>query len=344
MSTTTVPHSAGTNRAPMIEPSSDGLDPRTDEGLRQAVCTVGQSGTWDCATGQHLLGEIRRRAARNAAHVAASTGVPMSRGLVDDVLLAAWTVLQRHGDKVLAAERPWAYLMCSAQKQVLDEVRAQQLLTSTASIRGRAREVLPAIVRPVGTTASDLAAAFRHEPRGEEAGGTDERQVVPQIGRHDHTPLVAPPTTPTTDEQPAGRQAWFVAFVDLLVDHGADKTVTVAAVDRLADLFTATYVGWWEWAARRDPILAYLGLSLDQCGALVALLAGSRRYRHNGKQDSLLAAVRTATENGRPVELSQLQQRRIGIYTGRRVAAPATDLPAAGARLRRSRALATTGV
>jgi hypothetical protein len=326
MSTTTVPH-PGTDRAPRIEPPSDGLDPGTDEGLRQAVGAVGRSGSWDQPAGRRLLGEIRRRAVRNAAHVTASTGVPMSRGLVDDVLLAAWTVLHRHGDKVLAAERPWAYLMSSAQKQVVDEVRAQQLLTDTASIRGRAREVLPGIVRPVGTTASDLAAAFRHESRGEDAGGT-ERQVVPQIGRHHQAPLVAPPTTATGDEQPAGREAWFVAFVDLLVEHGADKTVTVAAVDRLADLFAVSYVGWWEWAARRDPILAYLGLSPDQCGALVALLAGSRRYRHNGKQDSLLAAVRTGTESGRPVELSPLQRRRIAVYTGRPVAAPATDLAA----------------
>lgn len=39
----------------------------------------------------------------------------MGRGLVDDVLLAAWLVLRRHSDKVLSAARPWAYLMSSAQ-------------------------------------------------------------------------------------------------------------------------------------------------------------------------------------------------------------------------------------
>jgi hypothetical protein len=38
-----------------------------------------------------------------------------------------------------------------------------------------------------------------------------------------------------------------VVFIDLLVAHGADEDVTVAAVDRLADLFPATYVGRWEW-------------------------------------------------------------------------------------------------
>ena len=38
----------------------------------------------------------------------------MGCGLVNDVLLAAWLVLRRHGEKVLAAERPWAYLMSSA--------------------------------------------------------------------------------------------------------------------------------------------------------------------------------------------------------------------------------------
>jgi hypothetical protein len=292
------------------------------------VRAVERSGSWDQPAGRQLLAEIRRRAARNAAHVASSAGVPISRGLVDDVLLAAWTVLHRHGCKVLAAEQPWAYLMSSAQKQVLDEVRAQQLLTNTASIRGRAREVLPSVVRPVGTTTSDVAAAFRHESRGDDAG-SNERQVVPQIGRHDHTPLLTPPATSTGNEQPAGREPWFTAFVDLLVDHGADKTVTVAAVDRLADLFAATYVGWWEWAARRHPILAQLGLSPDQCGALVALVAGSRKYRHNGKQDSLLAAVRAASESGHPVELSQLQRRRIAAYTGRVDAAPAAGQPAA---------------
>src|SRR5690606_115008 len=158
-----------------------------------------------------------------------------------------------------------------------------------------------------------------HESRGEQAGDP-ERQVVPQIGRHDQAPLLTPPAAAMGDEQPAGREPWFVAFVDLLVENGADKTVTVAAVDRLADLFAVSYVGWWEWAARRDPILAYLGLSPDQCGALVALLAGSRRYRHNGKKDSLLAAVRAATASGRHVELSALQRRRIGVYTGRPVA------------------------
>jgi hypothetical protein len=49
---------------------------------------------------------------------------------------------------------------------------------------------------------------------------------------------------------------------------------------------------------------------------LVALLAGSRRYRHNGKQDSLLAAGRTATEFGDPLELSPAHRRRLATFTG----------------------------
>jgi hypothetical protein len=75
---------------------SDGLDLRTDEGLRLAVRAVGKSGLWNQPAGPRLLVEIRRRAVRNAAHVAAATGVAMERGLVDDVLLAAWMVLRRH--------------------------------------------------------------------------------------------------------------------------------------------------------------------------------------------------------------------------------------------------------
>jgi hypothetical protein len=41
------------------------------------------------------------------------------------VVLAARMELHRHGENVMAAARPWAYLMSSAQRQVLDEVRAQ---------------------------------------------------------------------------------------------------------------------------------------------------------------------------------------------------------------------------
>jgi hypothetical protein len=319
----TLPHSTGTDRAPRFVSPSDEYDPRTDEDLRKALRAVQRSGSWETPDGQALLAEVRRRGARNAAHVATATGVSMGRGLVDDVLLAAWLVLCRHGDKVLAAARPWAYLMSSAQKQVLDEIRAQQLLTNTTSIRGRAREVLPSIVRPVGSTGTDLSTALRHEPSG--ADDSSPERVVRQIGRHEQPPLIAGAETGATLCE---REPWFCAFINLLVTYGAETAVTVAAVDRLADLFTATYLGWWEWAARRDPILAHLGLSPDQCGALVALVAGSRKYRHNGKHDSLLAAVRTANEHGHPVELSPAHRRRLAVFTG---AVPEPRLPVVAA-------------
>jgi hypothetical protein len=111
--------------------------------LRQALRDVRHAGSWDVPAGQGLLDEIRRRAVRNAAHVARAVEVSTDRGLVDDVVTAAWIVLRRHGDAVLSARRPWAYLMSSAQKQVTDEVRAQQLLTNSAAVRGRTRDVLP---------------------------------------------------------------------------------------------------------------------------------------------------------------------------------------------------------
>ena len=76
-------------------------------------------------------------------------------------------------------------------------------------------------------------------------------------------------------------------------------------------------------------------MSPDQCGALVALVAGSRKYRHNGKQDSLLAAVRTATELGHAVRLSADQRRRLAVFAGtvqhpRGPVATASALAAAG--------------
>jgi hypothetical protein len=140
---------------------------------------------------------------------------------------------------------------------------------------------------------------------------------VPQVGQHDRPPLLVDQADPGVPTPLRNREPWFAAFIDLLVAFGADETVTVAAVDRLADLFAVTYVGWWEWAARRDPVLGRLGLTPDQSSALVALLAGSRRYRHNGKRDSLLPSVRTATESGQLIELSAAHRRRLAVYTGR---------------------------
>ena len=295
---------------------SDAEDVRTDEGLRQALRDVGHAVSWDVPAGQDLLAEIRRRAVRNAAHVAHAVEMSADRGLVDDVVTAAWIVLRRHGDSVLAARRPWAYLMCSAQKQVSDEVRAQQLLTNSAAVRGRAREVMPRRLWLIGSTPADLGAAFRHEPSGPYSDPAMDHRTLPQVGQHKQRPLVHAPL-PLPARPVRERERWFVAFIDLLVAHGADEDVTVPAVDRLADLFPVTYGGWWEWAARRDPILTRLGLSPDQSGALVALVAGSRRYRHNGKRDSLLAAARAACDSAEPVVLSPAQLRRVAVYVGK---------------------------
>jgi len=64
MSTLTLPHSTGTDRAPSVVSPSDGFDSSTDEGLRQAVRAVRLSGSWDQPAGRRLLAEIRRRAFR----------------------------------------------------------------------------------------------------------------------------------------------------------------------------------------------------------------------------------------------------------------------------------------
>ena len=273
---------------------SAAFDVRTDEGLRHALRQVDRAGSWDVPAGRELLTEVRRHAVRNAARVSATTGVVADRGLVDDVLTAAWTVLHRNTAEVMNADRPWAYLMSSAQRQVAADARAQQLLTSASAVRGRARHLLPSRIRLVGAAPAELALAFRHEPSGPSDGS-----VLPQVGHVDARPLVdqsaGPRATLRTEREP-----WYSAIIQLLVDHGADRAVTAAALDRLADLFTTTAGGLWEREARRDPVLAGLGLSADQCGALVALIAGSRRFRHNGKEDSLLFPIRSAHSRGEP--------------------------------------------
>jgi hypothetical protein len=62
------------------------------------------------------LGEIRRRAERNAAHIASNTESTNGRDLVDDIVMAAWLVLHKNADKVGTAALPWAYVMSSAQR------------------------------------------------------------------------------------------------------------------------------------------------------------------------------------------------------------------------------------
>jgi hypothetical protein len=312
---------------------NDAEDVQSDEGLRQALRDVGHAASWDVPAGRDLLAEIRRRAVRNAAHVARAVEVSTDRGLVDDVVTAAWIVLRRHGEAVLAARRPWAYLMSSAQKQVSDEVRAQQLLTNSAAVRGRAREALPRRLRLIGATPADLGMALRHEASAIYTDPAVDRPILRRLGQHEQLPLIHVQWWPSRHLRE--RERWFVAFIDLLVAHGADADVTVAAVDRLADLFPVTYVGWWEWAARRDPILARLGLSPDQSGALVALVAGSRRYRHNGKRDSLLAAAREARDRDERIAMSPAQSRRVALYVGQNSGrrGPAQALPPVSERV-----------
>jgi hypothetical protein len=290
------------------------MDLGTDDGLRTALREVLAAGTWDGLTGKRLLNEIRNRAVRHASHVGAVTRERCDRSLVDDLVCAAWAVLDRHARQVMAVARPWAYLMSAARRRVLGEIRAhRQLVSASSSERAAAGGYAPQVVVRVGSSVTDLASAFRHE-HAKDAGARGRGEIVPLDGRR-HADRLTEPAGGACGEAIA-RAPWYDAFVRLLVGHGADETVTIQAVDHLANLFTHTKRKLWETTARRDPVLARLGLSPDQCGALVALLAGSRRERASGEVDSLLAAVRTAEADGVPVELSLAQRRRVAVYVG----------------------------
>jgi hypothetical protein len=244
--------------------------------------------------------------------VASATGVGCDRGLVDDVVAAAWIVLDRHAEQVLATDHPWAYVMSAAQQEVMDEAIADRAVTSRTTTSGRNRQhAWSAVVARVGAAAGQVAAALGH---GRVDDGSRERlgSWAPRVGRRAEPLLV--------EQRPEGpcrlrqREGWYAAFVGLLVEHGADESVTVAAVDHLADLFTVTPRKHWEDAARCDPVLVRLGLTPDQCGALVALLAGSRRDREAGRGGGLLGAVRAGGDSGAPVELTAAEQKRVRTY------------------------------
>ena len=182
--------------------------------------------------GSELLTEIRCHAVRAAAHIAAKTGVRNDRALVDDVVTAAWLVAVNHREQVITAEHPWAYLLQSAQRHALDEVRAQQLLTSPTRVRGASRATLPSVLRRVGSTAHDLAVAFRHEAPGR--GGDTAEIRLPGRRARDGLPTFPDGATASA------RHGWYDRLVALLVEHGANRAVTIAVLDRLADLMTST--------------------------------------------------------------------------------------------------------
>jgi hypothetical protein len=288
------------------------LDVRTDDGLRRALREVTGAGSWDGSAGRRLLRAVRDRATRNAAHVAGATGARYDRNLVDDVVTAAWVVLHEHTDRVLAVERPWAYVMRSAQQEVMAEALADRAVTSRTTASGRHRQqVWKVLVARVGAAAGQVAAALGHTHRAD----TAEQPSTGTLGatyRHSERVLVETPHE--SPAEPRERDGWYAAFIRLLVAHGADGPRTAAAVDHLADLFTVTPSKQWETTARHDPLLARLGLSPDQRGALVALVAGSRRDREAGRSGGLLHAVRAAYERGVPVRLSAADRKRVRTY------------------------------
>jgi hypothetical protein len=99
------------------------------------------------------------------------------------------------------------------------------------------------VVRPIGTTATDLATAFRHGPSAADVDNV--HRIVRQIGQHEEPPLVA--ASNESDTPLWERERWFAAFIDVLVEHGADKATTVAAVLTFANLV-------------RSPVVAMDGL------------------------------------------------------------------------------------
>jgi hypothetical protein len=212
--------------------------------------------------------------------------VDLSDGLVDEMTSLAWELLATQTQSVLGAEQPWAYLMSAAAQALTNEARAQRCLTGTATIRGAGRVHVPRHMNPIGASAAEVESELFGHPA----------LTCPELRR------------------PAGttRAGWFDAFVGLLAEYGADPVVTVAAVDRISEL-ADTESKWWETVARRDPVLARLGLCPDQAGALAGLLFGSRR---SGRSDGLLKDVIDAHQRGSRAELTPAQRRRVRTYVG----------------------------
>jgi len=267
---------------------TDVTDVRTDEGLRAAVREVTRCASWEIPAGRQLLTELRVRSARRATAVSRRVSVDLSVALVDDMTSLAWELLATQTRSVLGAGQPWAYLMSAAAQALTNEARAQRCLTGTATIRGAGRVHVPRHVNPIGAAAAEVETELYGH-----AAATRPESLRPVVAA-------------------TKRASWLDAFVDLLVDRGADPSVTSAAVDRISELAETTSA-WRETVVRRDPVLSRLGLCPDQAGALSALVFGSRR---SGRSDGLLTAVLDAHQHGSRPELTPAQQQRVRTYVG----------------------------
>lgn len=211
-------------------------------------------GGWSGPLGRRLLDVLSERCERLAVVVERRSGQPADPHRAADLTSRAWELLATRPHLVCGAANPWGYLTQCLVTAGVNAAVAERLLVRYVAIQGGG----------VPTTVS------LHRI-GQEMDAVD-RATADNGVRVDAAHLTA---------------RWDTALRQRhadLVSAGAPPRVTATAVDRVVDLVATHRNGHGEAAAKRDRVLAQLGLSPSQASALVALVAGTRR---GGSRESL---------------------------------------------------------
>lgn len=229
--------------------------------VRRLLYVVGGAG-WDSPDGRGLLLIFEDKCQSWAPAIDRYCGLPAGTTDPATLLSVAWEVLNRYGERVLAADSPWAYVWHTVRNAAAIDAAGAALQTAALPAQNMLRcRSLPTPVRlgldhdvlPSRSPARDLA----HGP------GTTDRW------------------------SPA-----LHALLDLVVARGGDRAFWADVLDRAVEVMADARRSYEERELHRDPYLRLeLGLGAEQLSALGALLIGTRRG-DRASQSLLLALHR----------------------------------------------------
>jgi len=251
-------------------------DSAGDAQLRHLIDLVRMSG-WESPSGRELLLVLRDKCQVWAPAIDRHCGLPAYTTDWAAIMTVAWEVVNTHGEKVVAANSPWAYVWRSVRNAAAVDATGASLQSAALAAQSMQKcRTLPAPIR-LGLEQDVLA----HLPSpADDARGEG----------------------PTDRWSPALR-----ALLDLVVSRGGDRTLWTEAVDRAVDVIADARRSYEEYELRRDPYLRLvLGLQPEQLSALGALLIGTRRG-DRAQQSLLLALHRDVTVD--PADVPGTQKR-----------------------------------
>lgn len=250
----------------------------TDDGLKQALRQLGSAEDWNGPVGHAVLEQVRLRAVRVVNGPSTRHDVMISH-LVDGLVGVGWEIMTAQRDEILAADRPWGFVVRALGRAAVQELRSSELVTS-------------------GEGARWARADGWHTAR---RMGMDNAGILNRLAPAGHDPTAGAAIEGPLDD---GTRRWDPGLRGLraeFVAAGASRAIATELINAALDVLQLTLRrSHVHYVAYRDPRLTQR-LTPPQIRALVDLLIGSRR---GGPEDSAWLALREAASAGDPVSLA----------------------------------------